>query len=142
MKQHTSRPWTEVRHRQRPRVLIEDPHPALQVAEFRRFQEAGLDVAVCTGPGEGDPCPLEEGGDCHLADLADVVVLGPGMAPHRAAWAHALHRRRPDVPVVVQIPREDPGQCPPGCIAQPTPCSVDGQIRSVWRALSVVRRWQ
>jgi hypothetical protein len=135
VKQRTLSPWSDVRHRQRPRVLVEDPHPALQVAEFRSFEDAGFDVAVCSGPGESNPCPLEEGGECRLAELADVVVMGPGMAPHRAAVAAEMLRRRPDVPIVVQIPRGDPGQCPPGCIAQYTPISVDGQIRSVWRAL-------
>lgn len=135
MKQRTLSSWSEARHRQRPRVLIEDPHPALQVAEFRSFDDAGLDVAVCSGPSEGNACPLEDGGDCRLAELADVVVMGPGMAPHRAAVAAEMRRRRPGVPIVVQIPRGDPGQCPPGCIAQYTPTSVEGQIRSVWRAL-------
>jgi hypothetical protein len=135
MKQRTLRPWSEARHRQRRRVLIEDPHPALQVAEFRSFEDAGFDVAVCSGPGEGASCPLEEGGDCRLAELADVVVMGPGMAAHRAAVAAEMHRRRPDVPVVVQIPRGDPGECPPGCVAQYTPASVDGQIRFLWKAL-------
>jgi len=135
MKQRTLSPWSEDRHRQRPRVLVEDPHPALQVAEFRYFEDAGFDVAVCTGPGEEAPCPLEQGGDCRLAELADVVVMGPGMAPHRAAVAAEMHRRRPEVPVVVQMPRDDPDQCPPGCIAQYVPSSVEGQIRSVWKAL-------
>ena len=136
MKQRThNSPWSEDRHPQRPRMLIEDPDPALQVAEFRCFEDAGFDVALCTGPDEGSPCPLQQGGECRLAELADVVVMGPGMAPHRAAVAAAIHRQRPDVPVVVQVPREDPGQCPPGCITQYVPSSIDGQIRSVWRAL-------
>lgn len=135
MKQRTLSSWSEVRHRQRPRVLVEDPHPALQVAEFRFFEDAGFDVAVCSGPEEANPCPLAEGGECRLAELADVVVMGPGMAPHRAAVAAEMHRRRPDVPIVVQIPRGDPGQCPPGCIPEYTPASVDGQIRSLWKAL-------
>ena len=135
MKQRTLSPWSEARNRQRPRVLIEDPDPVLQGAEFRCFEDAGFDVAVCTGPGNGDACPLEEGGDCRLAELADVVVMGPGMAPHRAEVAAEMQRRRPGVPIVVQIPRGDPGQCPPGCIAEYTPMSVDGQIHSLWSAL-------
>jgi hypothetical protein len=130
-----AQPWSEVRDRRRPRLLVEDPHAAFEVAEFRCFEDAGFDVAVCTGPGEGVPCPLEEGADCRLAELADVVVMGPGMAPHRAAVAAEMHRRRPEVPVVVQMRRDDPGQCPPGCIAQYAPASIEGQIRSVWNAL-------
>jgi hypothetical protein len=135
VKQRTDSAWSEDRNRQRPRLLIEDSHPALQVAEFRRFEDAGFDVALCTGPDEGSPCPLEHGGECRLAELADVVVMGPGMAPHQTGVAAAIHRRRPDVPVVVQVPRGVPDQCPPGCITQYVPSSIDGQIRSVWRAL-------
>ena len=125
--------WSEPDHR--PRLLIEDPSPALQVAEFRSFEDSGLDVALCSGPGEGHACPLTEGGDCPLVDSADVVLMGPGMAGYRAEVAEAIHRRQPDLPIVVQIPRRDPAQCPPGCIAASYPASVDGQIRSVWRAL-------
>jgi len=119
----------------RPRLLIEDPSPALQLADFRLFEDSGLEVALCSGPCDGDPCPLTGGGSCHLADDADLVLMGPGMAGHRADVAAALHRRRPDLPVMVQTPRSDPGQCPPGCIADYYPASVDGQVRSVWRAL-------
>jgi len=121
--------------RRRPRLLIEDPSPALQLAECRLFEEAGLDVAVCSGPGDGDPCPLTGGGTCRLAEEADLVLMGPGMAGSRTEVAAALHRRRPDLPVLVQVPRSDPGRCPPGCIPDYYPASVDGQIRSVWRAL-------
>jgi len=77
MKQRTFSPWSELRHRQRPRLLIEDPSPALQGAEFRRFEDSGFDVALCTGPDEGHGCPLENGDDCRLAELADVVLMGP-----------------------------------------------------------------
>lgn len=126
-------------HGRRARLLVEDPSPALHVAEFRRFQEAGFDVAVCAGPGaETDGCPLLHGGVCELADLADIVLMGPGMAGCRAEVAAAHHRHRPDLPVVVQVPRTDPGQCPTGCIPDYYPGSVDGQIRSLWRALD---RW-
>ena len=135
MKQRPFSPWSELRHQQRPRLLIEDPSPALELAEFRSFTDSGFDVACCSGPSEGQPCPLTKGGDCRLVEVADVVLMGPGMACHRAEVAAAIHRRRPGAPVVVQIPREDPGQCPPGCIAEYVPASVDGQIRAVWRAL-------
>jgi hypothetical protein len=132
-------PSSESPHGPRPRLLVEDPSPALHVAEFRRFQDAGFDVALCGGPGTGvDGCPLVEGGACQLADTADIVLVGPGMAGCRAEVAAAHHRRRPDLPVVVQVPRTDPGQCPTGCIPDYYPGSVDGQIRSLWRALD---RW-
>jgi hypothetical protein len=132
-------PTSESPRGQRPRLLVEDPSPALHVAEFRRFQDAGFDVALCAGPGaEADDCPLVHGGECHLADLADIVLMGPGMAGSRAEVAAAHHRHRPELPVVVQVPRTDSDQCPPGCIPDHYPGSVDGQIRSLWRALD---RW-
>ncbi|HVW33528.1 MAG TPA: hypothetical protein VHL53_13400 [Acidimicrobiia bacterium] len=131
MKQRPFRSWSE----HRPRLLIEDPSPALELAEFRTFEESGFDVALCSGPGEDDGCPLAAGGDCPLVDGADVVIMGPGMAAHRAEVSEAIHRRRPDLPVVVQVPPHDRAECPPGCIPAGYPSSVDGQVRSVWRAL-------
>jgi hypothetical protein len=135
MKQRVFSPWSELRHQQRPRLLIEDPSPALEPVEFRRFEDSGFDVAWCSGPSEGHACPLEKGGDCRLVELADAVLMGPGMAGHRAEVAAAIQHRRPGIPIVVQIPRGDPAQCPPGCITEFVPASVDGQIRAVWRAL-------
>jgi hypothetical protein len=123
----------------RPRLLVEDPSPALHVSEFRRFHDAGFDVALCNGPGDDAAgCPLVHGGDCRLADEADIVVMGPGMAPCRTEIAAAHHRHRPELPVVVQVPRSDPGQCPAGCFADHYPSSIDGQIRRLWRALAKV----
>jgi hypothetical protein len=129
-------PSSEPLHGRRPRLLVEDPDPALHVAEFRRFHDAGFDVALCGGPGDdSDRCPLVHGGECRLAEEADVVLIGPGMASCRDDVAAAHHRLRPDLPVVVQVPRSDPDQCPTGCIPDCYPSSVDGQIRSLWRAV-------
>jgi hypothetical protein len=121
MKQRTLSQWSHLRQRLRPRLLIEEPHPALRRAEFRRFEDAGFRVALCSGLCDEHPCPLVEGSDCRPAELADVA------AAHR--------RRRPDLPIVVQIPRRDPTRCPPGCLPDHVPASVDGQIRALWRAL-------
>ena len=47
----------------RPRVLVEDDHPALAISDFSLFEEAGFDVAFCSGPGdEPDACPVLRGG--------------------------------------------------------------------------------
>jgi len=135
MQQRPFGSWSEPHTRRRPRLLIEDPSPALEVAEFRSFEDSGFDVALCRGPAEGDPCPLTKGCDCRLVDDADVVLMGPGMADHRAEVAAAIHRRRPGLPVVVQIPRHEGASCPPGCVADEYPASVGGQVRAVWRAL-------
>jgi len=141
MEQRAFSPWSHTGE-VRPRVLIEDPDRALQVSEFRLFEEAGLDVALCQGPGPSDPCPLVEEGCCRLADEADVVLIGPGMAPCCAEVAAAHQQTRPDRPVVVAVRRHDGEGPPPGCVPLPVPASVGGQIRAVWRALEqpVARR--
>jgi hypothetical protein len=105
------------------------------MSEFRLFADAGFDVALCSGPSDGEECPLVEGGDCRLVDDADLVLMGPGMAGHRAEVAAAILHHREDLPVVVQVPRSDVNQCPPGCVANPYPSSVDGQVRALWRVL-------
>ena len=127
-----SAPWH--RHH-RPRLLIEDPDPALQVAEFRLYEEAGFDVALCAGPCEEEECPLTAGRDCELVDAADLVLMGPGMGDHRAEVAAAILRQRPALPIVAQVPRSAPDQCPIGCVAGYYPVSVEGQVRLLWKAL-------
>jgi hypothetical protein len=134
MEQRDFSPWPQVGH-SRPRLLVEDPDRALQVADFSRFTDSGLDVALCSGPSADEGCPLVETGECRLADTADVVLMGPGMAGHRHEVAAALHRRRPTRPVIVEVPRHGSEVVPEGCVPLRVPASVDGQIRAVWRAL-------
>lgn len=118
----------------RPRLLIEDPDPALRIADFHRFTEAGLDVALCSGPDHADRCQLVEHGECLLAAAADVIMMGPGIGQSTEEIAAALHRHHPDVPVIVEVPRYGTHDVPDGCVPLPTPISVDGQIRAIWRA--------
>ena len=124
----------------RPRLLIEDGRPALAISDFSLFQEAGFDVAFCSGPGS-DPrgCPLLRGQPCALADKADVVLHGldPGLGV-----AAAVRGRRPDLPVVVeQAPQRDGaiGPVPAGCVPLGYPCSVRGQIDTLLRAEAAAR---
>jgi hypothetical protein len=134
MEQRAFSPWSHA-GRVRPRLLVEDPDQALQVSDFRLFEEAGLEVALCQGPGPSDPCPLMAEGRCRLAEEADVVLIGPGMEPYRAELAAAHHRTRPGRPVVVAVRRDDGDVPPPDCVPLTVPASVSGQIRTVWRAL-------
>jgi hypothetical protein len=119
----------------RPRVLIEDDHPALAISDFSLFEEAGLDIAFCSGPGE-DPgaCPLLCGEPCPVLARAQAVLHGldPGLG-----IATAIRRQRPGLPVVVEQ-RHGPGGtlAPEGCTPLPYPSSVKGQIDAVWRALT------
>ena len=57
MKQRVpGRTWYSAAERRRPRLLIEDDHPALEISDFAAFRDAGFDVAFCSGPG-GSPGP-------------------------------------------------------------------------------------
>jgi hypothetical protein len=134
MQQRDFKSWPQA-GRSRPRLLIEDPDPALRVADFHRFTEAGLDVALCSGPDQHERCRLVELGDCPLAAAADVVLMGGDLGESRQEIATALHRHHPDVPVIAKVPRQVTDAVPDGCVPLPTPISVDGQIRAVWRAV-------
>lgn len=121
----------------RPRVLIEDSHPALAISDFSLFEQAGLDIAFCSGPGEDPPaCPLLRGEPCPLLARAEAVLhcLDPALG-----IAAAIRRQRPGLPVVVGQRRRPDGHQPPapdGCTSLPYPASVKGQIDAVWRALA------
>jgi hypothetical protein len=121
----------------RPRILIEDDHRALAISDFSLFEQAGFDIALCTGPGhELAACPLQHGQPCPLVARADAVLHGLDPALGIAA---ALRRQRPALPVVVEQPRRADGSRPPvpeGCTPLVFPCSVKGQIDALWRALT------
>ena len=124
----------------RPRVLIEDGHPALEISDFAAFRDAGFDVAYCSGPaGEaaaetaasGDApgsCALLCGADCEILAGADVVLHGLDPASGVAAGIRWWH---PELPVVVKTD----GTAPAGCTRIPACCSVKGQVEAVRRAL-------
>jgi hypothetical protein len=121
----------------RPRVLIEDSHPALAISDFAMFEQAGFDVAYCSGPGS-DPaaCPVLRGRPCPVLAGADAVLHGldPGLGV-----AAAIRRQRPGVPVVAECSRDADGSLQPvpaGCQPLAFPCSVRGQIDALWRALA------
>ena len=125
----------------RPRVLIEDDHQALAISDFSLFEQAGLDIAFCSGPG-ADPraCPLLCGEPCPVVARAEAVLHGLDPALGIAA---AIRRQHPGLPVVVEQRRGPGGDQPPapeGCTALPCPSSVKGQIDAVWRALADRRR--
>jgi hypothetical protein len=117
----------------RPRVLIEDSHPALEISDFAAFRDAGFDVAYCSGPAAGEAagpgsCPLLGGADCDLLAGADVVLHGLDPASGVAAGIRWWH---PELPVVVKT--DD--AAPAGCTRIPACCSVRGQVEAVRRAL-------
>lgn len=121
----------------RPRVLIEDSHPALAISDFSVYEQAGFDVAFCSGPGASpQDCPLLRGQDCGVLAGADAVLHGldPGLG-----IAAAIRHRHPGVAVVVEQARRADGSLgavPEGCVPLGFPCSVAGQVDALRRALA------
>lgn len=120
----------------RPRVLVEDDHPALAISDFSLLQAAGFDVAYCSGPGDnpGD-CPLVRGQPCHLLAGADAVLHGLHPALGIAA---AIRLRHPGITVVAKQRHHADGSVeavPEGCEALCYECSVKGQIDAMRQAL-------
>jgi hypothetical protein len=121
----------------RPRVLIEDGHPALAISDFSMFERAGFDVAYCSGPGD-DPsaCPLLRGERCPLVAGADAVLHG--LDP-KLGIAAVIRRQSPQTPVVVEQERRPDGSLAPvpeGCLPLVSSSSVKGQIDALWQALT------
>ena len=121
----------------RPRVLIEDAHPALAVSDFSLFQDAGFDVAYCSGPERvPEECPLLGGGSCPVLAGADAVLhrLDPGLG-----IAVRIRRQYPDAVVVAEQRRRLDGTVGPaaeGCEPLAPHASVKGQIDALRRALA------
>jgi hypothetical protein len=117
-------------------VLVEDDAPALAISDFSRFQQAGFDVALCSGPGHNpQDCPLLRGAECALLASADVVLHGLDGA---AGVAAAIRRRHPRLPVVTtrrSRSEENPVPAAQGCVPLPVACSVDGQLDALRRVL-------
>jgi hypothetical protein len=125
----------------RPRILIEDNRPALAISDFSMFEQAGFDVAFCSGP-DSDladdmaACPVLHGRPCPLPMRADAVLHGLDPALGVAA---AISRQHPRIPLVVEQHRRADGSLQPvpeGCLPLAFPCSVREQIDALWRALA------
>ena len=120
----------------RPRMLVESDSAALAISDFSLFQQAGFEVAFCSGPGRTPrACPLLRGQDCAVLAGADVVLHGLDPALGIAA---AIRQAHPDLPVVAEQPNGadgSPAPVPDGCLPLVYPCSVHGQVDAVRRAL-------
>src|SRR5487761_582782 len=121
----------------RPRMLVEDDHASLAISDFSLCEQAGFDVAFCSGPGD-DPqaCPLLHGQVCEAVAGADVVLHG--LDPELGIAA-AITQRYPDLAIVVEQPRRGDGSLlpvPDGCLPLTFPCSVKGQVDALRRAVA------
>jgi hypothetical protein len=121
----------------RPRVLVESDQAALAVSDFSVFQEAGFDVAFCSGPGcAPEACPLLRGQECDLIAGADAVLHG---LDGELGIAAAIRREHPGLPVVAERRRGADGSLetvPEGCVPLAYACSVRGQVDALRRALA------
>jgi hypothetical protein len=125
----------------RPRVLVEDGSKALEISDFAIFQQAGFDVAFCSGPGRTPhDCPLLRGQTCDVLTGADAVLHGLDPALGIAA---AIRESQPDTAVLVKRPRNADGSeamVPDGCRPLAYPCSVGGQVEALRQALASRKR--
>lgn len=140
MLKRASQAWRSQSQPDRPRVLVEDPNGAFRDADFRAFENAGFEVALCTGPDSSNDCPLHDARQCGLVARADVVLFGLGTTDERSRLVlRELRACYPETPVVVEVPRErnrDEDGLPDGCIALAFPASIEGQTRVLWEAFA------
>ena len=74
-----------------------------EVESLRRF---GYEVEQCSGP-TANTCPILNGGDCVLAEEADVMVydaFASGDIDGSAELIAGLRRVHPSVPIVLTVP--------------------------------------
>lgn len=89
-----------------PRVLVEVPGARWRAEDSARRQ--GASIAACPGPAYGARCPALDGDVCPLAEGADVIVVDLADGdPNREALVAAHAAVHPGVPVVVDRPRID-----------------------------------
>lgn len=90
------------------RVLIEHTDESAGFALASILRQAGYAVAVCPGPEQSEHCPLTGPEGCAVAHGADVVVSSLGLERSEAREVlQALRRRRPETPLIVEVPPGD-----------------------------------
>ena len=93
--------------RRRLRVLVEAPAPySFSVLEAARMSEC--EVAHCTGPRPGMPCPVLRGAPCQVIAGSDVLVASLGLDTDLGRRIlNGVRELHPEVPVVVLAWRAD-----------------------------------
>lgn len=101
----------------------------------------GVDVTVCTGPGDGVRCPVLRGGACELVDGADVVVNMLVSDHGRRIADRVLAQRRP-AEVVYEVRLSEVrrnGSPPDDAELIATPVTQDRLLRAVGAAIERAR---
>lgn len=104
----------------RVRALIEDPE-AEWSDDFARYRAAGIEVAVCSGPGRPGSCPHLIGQHCELWDEADIVLFAlPRDEPAGRLVLRTGRRHHPAKPVLLESTEADHRgpPAPPAQVAQ------------------------
>lgn len=119
------------------RVLVEGaPHDSPEVIAGV-VARRGVDVAVCTGPGDGVRCPLLRDGACELIDGADVVVNLLANDDGRRIADATLSQRRP-AQLVYEVRLSETcrnGPPPEGAELVPTPVTQRSLLEAVDAAI-------
>ena len=69
----------------------------------RALHDAGFAVATCPGPTKNEPCPLLRGGECSLAQRADVIVSNLATHPDGRSIAACLRALLPRTPLLRNV---------------------------------------
>jgi DNA-binding response OmpR family regulator len=130
-------PWPWVG---RPRVLIEHPDESAGLALAAILRQAGYGVAVCPGPEQSERCPLTGPEGCAVAHGADVIVSSLGLErPEAREVLQALRMRRPETPLIVEVPPGDEAEWQDlleGCDLIASPVEPEKLVASVRAALA------
>jgi hypothetical protein len=119
------------------RALIVHHDIDLADQEVESLRRLGYEVEQCSGP-TANTCPILNGGECHLADEADVMVYdawASGDIEGSAELIIGLRRAHPEVPIVLTTPSvgfawepiNDPGVVELG--GQPTGANLHAAIQ-------------
>jgi hypothetical protein len=124
----------------RVRLVVETDDPAVAICDFATFVDAGFDVVVCGGPGEGTLCPALAGQPCAAVEASDVVFNAFRDQRQRRNVARVVHETSPDVAIVVSAPSASEEDLPDGCVRVSDLTSVPGQIAALRHAAFSLRR--
>ncbi len=136
---HHHRSGDSERHDPPWRLLVESRDPALAIADFTAFRQAGFEITLCQGPlMDASECPLVKGEPCPLATEADVVLFDLGDdredEAQRLNVLGAMRASRPGLPIVVRSATPPPPEADAYTIRPTT--SVAGQVDACCRAVA------
>ncbi len=129
------------------RVLVVHHDIDLADQEVDSLRRLGYSVTQCSGP-TANTCPILNGGRCHFADEADVMVYdawASGDIDGSTALIAGLRRVHPNVPIVLTFPGigladfdDEPTHGVVTMLGQPTGANLDEAIRRAIDALALV----